>query len=151
LGADQPERVLARIQVEDELLLREAGDAAEERLAVTRVVERAEERRRGDPGGGGEAVDLTKLDRSTSSEALLCRRDHGGARVYAEIPEAVRKQELGEPAVAAGEIEHRVAGLERRAERAHQLPAVGEIPGRIGISLVTPALCVRRSELLPVH
>ncbi len=45
------ERELARVEVEDELRRREPGHAAEERLAVVGVVDRAEDRRRGDRPG----------------------------------------------------------------------------------------------------
>src|SRR5207245_11741033 len=47
-------------------------------------------------------------------------------------------------------VEHPVTRLERRAERDDQLRAVAQIPGRVGVLLLAPALGLRRVLRLQV-
>ena len=135
VGADVLDAVLPRIQVEDELPLGVPGDAAEEGGAVVRVVDRAEARGSRDRLGRLVVVEVAEHDVAAAPFAGL---DHLRARIDAQV--ANSRQVVGGAAVAAGEIEHSVAGLERRAEAENELSAVSEIGRRVCICDLRPAL-----------
>src|SRR4029079_2359834 len=109
LGNDLASRVLARVQVEDELPLREAGHASEERRTVVRVVDRAKDRRRRDGRLRHERVEVADPDRRAVAEPPTGRIDHRRLGVDPRVREAAREQVLPEAAVAAGEVEHFVS------------------------------------------
>ena len=54
------------------------------------------------------------------------------------VPEPARDQRLAEAAIAAGEIEHLVAGFEVRPERHDQIGAMREVRRDIGIGALRP-------------
>ena len=147
LGADRRERELARVQVEHELALREAGDAAEERRAVVRVVERAEDRGRSDRLRPARTCSGRRRRRRSRAPGLqrpspASRRRRGSAA----------RKERREPAVAAGEVEDRVAlGPERRPEARARAGAVREVAAGVGVLLLRPARRLARVLLRRPH
>ena len=109
--ARRPTRVLARVEVEDELPLGVAGNPAEERGAVVGVVDRAEDRRRRDRRGGRVVVQVALLDRGPR------RRDERAQR----RPSPARRRRPGSAGRARAGA-HR--GLRRRRRgRAPRRPA----------------------------
>src|SRR5262249_33230273 len=128
---DCGELVLARVQVEDELLLGETGHVAEERAAVTRVVDGAKEGRRRDRLRRRVRVQVAELDRRTSAEASPRLVHHLGGRVDSAIAEATSEQPLAEASVAAGKVEHLVSRLEPRPELDDEIGTMVEVGVRV--------------------
>ena len=121
------EPVLARVQVEDELLLGEGCDVLEERAPVARVVDRAEDRRRGDGRRRDVVVQVAELDRSAIAESCLAASTISGGRVDSAVAKATREQQLSEAAVAAGEVEYLVARHELGPSADDEIGAVREV------------------------
>ena len=138
LGDDLLDRVLPRIEVEDELALGEPRDAPEERRAVVGVVDRPEHGRGGDGPLGRERVQVALDELRPRAEATLRRLDHRRLGVDAEVAQAAPDQVLTEPAVAAGEVEDLVPRRERDPERRHELRPVGQVGGAVGVLGVRP-------------
>jgi hypothetical protein len=133
--------VLARVEVEHDLLGRVARDVTEESAAIARVVQGTEEGRRGDRAVWREVVQVGVDDRPALHRRLL---DHPWIGVHADVLES--RQEVRQPAVAAGEVDQPVAVLERRAERADQLGAVAEVRDRVGVLAIGPRLDGQRAK-----
>jgi len=140
IGEHVLDPVPPRVEVEDELLLRVGGNLPEERLPIARVVDRAEAGGRLDGGGGSEVVQVGLVDLGARPDAPSRRVHHRPGHVDADVVESRGEQRLGEPRIAAGEIEHPVAALELRPERDHQLRAVPQVTHGVGVLLVGPAL-----------
>src|SRR5581483_7656496 len=143
VGAHVNEPVLARVEVEDELAGRVAGDALEQRAAIGRVVDGAKDRRRLDGTRRDVRVEIGIDD---LAPAFTPRVNHLLVRVHADV--ALFRQELGEPPVAAREIEDGVARTKLGPEGAHQLRATREIRVRVRVRGVAP-LARLRPVLLP--
>ena len=147
LGDDLVDPVLARVEVEHELLLRERAGTREERRTVARVVDRAEHRGRSDRRGRDVRVELPHLDVGGVAELRGGRLDHRRLGVDAAVAKAAREEVRPEPAVPARQVEHLVARLERDTERRDELRAVREIRVRRGVLLLRPA--GRLARVLP--
>ena len=91
----------------------------EERAAVPRVVQRAEERGGSDGTVGREVVQVGVGDRPALRRRLL---HHPRIGVDADVLDP--RQEVGQSPVSAGEVGEPIAVLERRPERADQLGAM---------------------------
>src|SRR5581483_8345135 len=104
------ERVLARVEVEDELLLAVGGDMSQEGAAIAGVVDGAEAGRRRDGSRRNEVVQVARLDLDlrASSRAAPGSLDHRAGEVDADVAEAARKEWPREARVAAGEVEDHV-------------------------------------------
>ena len=89
-------------------------------------------------------VEIALLDGRTRAETPPRFLDHLGRDVHAAVAEASREEQLPEAAVAAGEIEDLVAGLERGAERADQIRPVLEVRRRVRVLPPGPVLCLAR-------
>ena len=151
LGVDDVEPVAPRVEVEDELPLGEVGHATEERRTVAGVVQRAEHRRRGDRASRRELVDVRELDLRDTAEPGARGIDHRRTRIDADVVQSEWEKVLGQPGVAAREIEHCVAVLQRWAERAHELGPPTEVTLRVGVGLVGPAPGSLGAELRRRH
>ena len=130
--------VLAGVQIEDQLLLREARDMTEEGSPVARVIDRAEDSRRGNRTRRDVLVEVADLDRSAVAESPPGLRDHLGRRVDTAVAEAPRDEQLAETGVPACEVEHLVAWLETRPERRDEIRPMREIGRCIGVRLLRP-------------
>ena len=139
LGHDVVHPVLARVEVEHELALREPRHPCEERATVARVVDRPEDRGRRDrPGGLVEVQVVALCDRGRVAEPTPRGLDHRRLCVDSGVAQSTLEEERPEPAVAAGEVEHLVARVERDAERRDQLGAVREVGPRVRVLGIRP-------------
>ena len=105
----------------------------------SRVVDRAEDGRRGHRRRRRIVVQVARLDGRALSEAPAGRVDHRRLGVDAAVAKTAVDEERAEAAVPAGEVEHLVAVRERGAERHDQLRAMREICSRVGVLGVGPA------------
>ena len=126
--------------VEDELLLGEAGDVAEEREAIVDEMERAEDRRRRDGLRRRVGRQVAELERSAIAVAAARHVEHRLARVDSAVADATGGERRHRRAVGARQIEDRVAPLERRPERDDDLGAAAEIALRVAVLVLGEAL-----------
>ena len=144
IGEDVVERVLARVQVEDELLPRVGRGVLEERAAVARVVDRAKDGRRGDRVRRDVVVQIADVERRQLAEAPRARGDHLRGRGRHRDSEARAR------AVARRDRRRRRRDrAPRRRARARgpsvddELGPVLEIGGGVGVRVLGP---VRRPD-----
>ncbi len=130
--------VLARVEVEHELALREPRHPREERATVARVVDRPEDRGGRDRPGRLVEVQVALCDRGRVAEPPPRGLDHRRLCVDSGVAQSALEEERPEPAVAAGEVEHLVARVERDAERRDQLGAVREVGARVRVLGIRP-------------
>ena len=107
-----------------ELPLRVARDVAEECAAVSRVVDGAEARRARNVRGRPVGVEVREHDLGAVAHPAPGGLHHRTGQVYADIAKTLREQRLGEAGVAAGKVEHGVAGVKCRADRNDQVGTV---------------------------
>ena len=138
LGHDVVHPVLARVEVEHELALREPRHPCEERATVARVVDRPEDRGGRDRPGRLVEVQVALCDRGRVAEPAPRGLDHRRLCVDSGVAQSALEEERPEPAVAAGEVEHLVARVERDAERRDQLGAVREVGPRVRVLGIRP-------------
>ena len=138
VGEHVVDAVLPWVQVEHELRGRVLVRVGEEGAAVARVVDRAEDRRRGDRARRDVVVEVALVDGSGFTESRARRADHLRGRVDPAIAEAAREQRLTQAAVPAGEVEHLVAGREGRPERDDQVGAMGEVRRDVRVGALRP-------------
>ncbi len=137
------EPVQARVQVEDELL-RERRDVPEERAPVPRVVDRAEDGRRGDGRGRDVLVQVACFDDGAIAESALRRLDHLRGRVDSAVAKAARDQQRPEASVPAGEVEHLIPRHELGPEADDELGTMREIGCRVSVRALRPVLRLPR-------
>ncbi len=130
--------VLAWVEIEDELALRERAHVLEEPAAVPRVVDRAEDGRRRDRMRRHVVVEVAEIDIGSSAESPARRVDHLRGGVDTPVGQAASDESVPEPAVAAGEVEHDIAGHQARAERGDQLGSVLEVGRDVGVGALRP-------------